>query len=434
MAHMDCPVARFFHEDTPLTQARHRCRAIRGIAWATLGLAASLGAARGESSVGGVVLTQGASIQPAISQPTSTPAPPGQGCAPGTFKPLFKAGCAKPSADSALPANDSEPMKFEAIQLSRSISFLQATGTITKDTPAEFARFMATDGAKTSRDLNIHSPGGDLRAAIDLGRAIRKARLNTSIERSIRLEGAMKVFRYKDPACTNACAYAFLGGVSRSYAAEATYAPGSAAPGDVAPYLEEMGIPSRLLQAPSGAVTSALGKEWHVIFDASGLTTFAAEERDGKTEATFNFTDRGHKFGGKLFCEQGHRTMMVLDVEDSVHPVLRIMDEFPAGFDANGRKISGTATYVGKTERSPALVLFDVPALDERSFSGTGLVLTRLINPQLSPAGNIPGGTEPANRGLLDALSWGDAESAFLFRIAADNGERVLPAVFKTCK
>jgi len=432
---MNRSVEGFPHEDTVLKQARHRWRAVFWIALAVFGLVASQRVVLGETAGSPLqaILTQGQSIQPAVSLPEPKIGGTGEGCPAGSFKPLFKAGCAKPSADSNLPANDRQPMKFEAIQISKSIAFLQATGTITKDTPAEFGRFMATDAARMSSDLNLHSPGGDLPAAMELGRAIRKARLNTLIERSIVLEGAMRIYRYKDPVCASACAYAFLGGVSRSYSVDARYSLNRpAAPDETAKYLEEMGIDPRLQQAASSvaakddvlAVPTALGKEWRVVFDASGLTTFAVEVRNGKTVATFNFTDRGHKLGGMLFCEQGQRAMAIVDLEDSVHPVLRIMNEFPAEFAANGRKIDGTATYVGRTDRSPALVMFHLPSLDARSFSGSGLVLKRLTNPQL------PGGTD---RGLLDALSWGDAESAFLFRIAADNGERALPALFRDC-
>lgn len=116
------------------------------------------------------------------------------------------------------------------------------------------------------------------------------------------------------------------------------------------------------------------------------------------------------------------------------HPVLRIMNEFPVDFEANGRKIAGNATYVERTDKSPAVILFVLPLLDEQSFSGTGLVLTRVTNPQLPSAAASHGSGNTANRGLLDALSWGDAESALLFRIVADNGSRTLPSVFKDCR
>ena len=436
---MDKIVVGFLVKDTALRQARHLWRAVPGIALAILGLVASHGCANAESEA---VLAQAESAQPAVSPPVQKPSGATEGCPYGTYKPLFKAGCAKPSTDSKLPTKDSEPMRFEAVQLSKSIFFLQGTGTITKETPAEFARFLATDGANASTNLSLHSPGGDEIAGMELGRAIRKARLNTTIERSIPLEGLMKVYRYKDPACTSACAWAFLGGVSRFYSADALYGLHRNASIAGAPlYLEEMGIDPRLLQAASSAATKGdvfvvptiLGKEWRVIFDASGLTTFNVEERRGQTTAVFDFANRGHKYGGMLYCEQGRSVMAILDRDDAVHPVLRIMNAFPAEFEANGRKIAGNATYVGRTEQSPAAILFLLPLLDAQSFSGSGLVLTRLTNPQLMPSSTSPGGGDLANRGLLDALSWGDAESALLFRIAADNGAHVLPSVFKDC-
>ena len=415
---------------------RHR-RAALWIALAILGLVAPGWHAHGESA-SGVVLTQGEALQPAASVPEVKP-PGGDGCPAGTFKPLFKAGCAKPSPDSVLPAKDSEPMRFEAIHLSRSVTYLQATGTITTDTPAEFARFLATDAARTSSDLNMHSPGGDAAAAMELGRSIRKARLNTTIGRSIPLEGAMRVYRYKEAECVAACAYAFMGGVSRSYGEDARYSLPRSISNATAAFAEEMGIAPGLLAAAatgttkdgSFAVPSERAKEWRVIFDASGLTTFTAGQRGGKAVATFDFADRGHKYGGTVFCNQGHRVLAISDTEDSLHPVLRIMNEFPVQFETGGRRIEGTATYVGRTERSPALVLFHLPSLDERSFSGGGLVLKQVTNPQLSSSGNAGDGT---HRGLLDALSWGDAESTLLFRIVADNGERILPEVLRGCQ
>ena len=425
-----------------MRQARHRWKAVKWVALAAFCLPAPQRGALAESDGGlrGAILTQGTAIQPAVSAPgpqaqvTGT----GSGCPAGTFKPLFKAGCAKPSADSKLPADDREPMKFEAIQLSKSVAFLQATGTITRDTPAEFARFLATDAAKSSSDLNIQSPGGDVTAAIELGRAIRKAGLNTAIGRSIPLEGAMRVYRYKEAECAGACAYAFMGGVSRSYAEGARYSLPRSGSSEAAAFADEMGIsPGALAAAASGAakdgsfaVPHERAKEWRVIFDASGLTTFSIGQRGGRTIATFGFTDRGHKYGGAVFCDQGHRMMAISDTEDSIHPVLRIMNEFPVEFEAGGRSIEGTATYMGRSERSYALILFHLPSLDERSFSGSGLVLKRVTNPQLSSSGSAGDG---AHRGLLDALSWGDAESTLLFRIAADNGERILPEVLKGC-
>jgi hypothetical protein len=331
------------------------------------------------------------------------------------------------SADSKLPGREEDPMRFEVIQLSKSISFLQAIGTITKETPAEFARFMASDAGKISKDLALHSPGGDVLAGLELGRAIRHARLNTSIGRSIPLEGVMRVYRYKEATCASACAYAFLGGIGRSYPAGAVYAlkrDAAALPEPVAQYVTEMGVDPRLLTAEAGPLPEEQSKEWRVVYDGSGLTTFTVEDGRGKTVAAFNFVNRDHKYGGVLTCEDRHPAMIVLDLEDSIHPVLRIMNQFSVEFEANGRKVAGRASYVGRSELSPGLVRFVLPSLDEKSFAGSGLVLTRVTNPQLSVS----------NRGLLEALSWGDAESAFLFRVVADNGESVLGPLFRECR
>jgi hypothetical protein len=229
-----------------LRHVTHRWAIGAGIAAAILGLAMSTAGAEEQRAL--TQLTQSAT-------PTEKPSGRAEGCPPGTFKPLFKAGCASMSADSKLPGRDEDPMRFEVIQLSKSISFLQAIGTITKETPAEFARFMASDAGKISKDLALHSPGGDVLAGLELGRAIRHARLNTSIGRSIPLEGVMRVYRYKEATCASACAYAFLGGIGRSYPAGAVYAlkrDAAALPEPVAQYVTEMGVDPRLLTAEAG--------------------------------------------------------------------------------------------------------------------------------------------------------------------------------------
>lgn len=239
----------------------------------------------------------------------------------------------------------------------------------------------------------------------------------------------------------------FLGGVSRAYTSDSVYAlhrigtSADEATPLLAPYLQEMGVDRRLLDMVSSAtlkdeillVPEAQGKDWRIVYDGSGQTTFSVEEQRGKTVAVFGFSNQDHKYGGMLYCERGRRVMAIVDLDDSVHTVLRIMNGFAVEFEANGRKIPGHATYVARTEQSPPTILFLLPSLDQQSFSGSGLVLTRMTNPQLSPTAAEGGGAD-ANRGLLDALSWGEAESAFFFRVVADNGETTLPSVFNDCR
>ena len=131
--------------------------------------------------------------------------------------PIGPQKCETVASYNTLPLDDTQPMRFEAHQISMAIIFLQGTGTITQDTPNEFERFMATSDAKMSKWLFLHSPGGDLMAGLKLGEAIRKHQLNTGIGRSVMLEeGTMLEHSYKHAVCASSCAYAFLGGVSRT--------------------------------------------------------------------------------------------------------------------------------------------------------------------------------------------------------------------------
>jgi hypothetical protein len=56
-------------------------------------------------------------------------------------------------------------------------SYILAEGDITESTPAEFERLTTSPGTAIFFD----SPGGSLRAALILGRMIRRARLNTYV-------------------------------------------------------------------------------------------------------------------------------------------------------------------------------------------------------------------------------------------------------------
>ncbi len=87
--------------------------------------------------------------------------------------------------------------------------WIEASGEITADTPAQFAAF--ADTLRGSGSLALNSPGGDLDAAIALGRMIRARGWGT--------ERREMGSRYGTPAettvCVSECVLAFMGGVSR---------------------------------------------------------------------------------------------------------------------------------------------------------------------------------------------------------------------------
>jgi hypothetical protein len=94
---------------------------------------------------------------------------------------------------------------------------IEAQGAITTETPRAFREFIAQSGdvPGARRAILIHSPGGVLRAGMELGMMFR------------RLDAAVFVGRFGGPsgrgrgdvpvagACVSACVYAFLGGTAR---------------------------------------------------------------------------------------------------------------------------------------------------------------------------------------------------------------------------
>jgi hypothetical protein len=104
------------------------------------------------------------------------------------------------------------------------IIWIAAEGVITEDTPAQFTKFLATYDAKLTTTIEFHSPGGNLAAGLALGRLIRAAGYSTRIGRTISLsDDVTSVYEYKRAICLSACAYAFLGGIDRSFGKNKIY-------------------------------------------------------------------------------------------------------------------------------------------------------------------------------------------------------------------
>jgi hypothetical protein len=287
-----------------------------------------------------------------------------EGCPSGLLPFPTSEKCLKPSPYTKLPLDVSKPMVFEAIQISATIIYVQATGTITPDTPQAFQGFLQTDDARLSKQLDLHSPGGNLMAGLTLGEMIRKAGYNTSIGHSMPLDGAMNNYSYKNAVCASACAYAFLGGVSRSYGKNDLYgvhrfgSTGKPVSGDdaqlvsgiIANYIERMGASQAILQAASNAsfeedivpVPVSLGERMRIIYDASGETVFQIEDIDGRAAAKFDFSMREKNFRGILRCIDRSNILIIIDRNDSIPGALQQLKNAPADFvDGLGKKYEG---------------------------------------------------------------------------------------------
>lgn len=98
---------------------------------------------------------------------------------------------------------------------------LLASGTLDKAAPERLAALLASEDHPLT--VSFDSPGGSLVAGLELGKLIRDQGLNTVVgteyfeERYNHSSGATELVSIaKDVGCYSACAYAFMGGVSRA--------------------------------------------------------------------------------------------------------------------------------------------------------------------------------------------------------------------------
>ena len=147
-----------------------------------------------------------------------------------------------------------------------------ARGAIHRDTSKVFADFLTNNQARvpllpTTPTVCFDSPGGNVQGAIELGRLIRRLRLDTCLEASysqVAGKSSSKVLVSR-AVCASACAFALAGGVNRYIGDGARYGVHQFAgsQGDIgeagaqitavriAKFLDEMGIRRGLLDIAS---------------------------------------------------------------------------------------------------------------------------------------------------------------------------------------
>lgn len=93
--------------------------------------------------------------------------------------------------------------------------WVAAEGEITKETPADFERYVAEFGPVSA--LVINSPGGDLVAGMALGQIFRRQGITTVVGATVtgKYPDAPNTSQIEEGYCYSACSYAFFGGVER---------------------------------------------------------------------------------------------------------------------------------------------------------------------------------------------------------------------------
>jgi hypothetical protein len=370
-------------------------------------------------------------------------------CPDGTFSSGSGDGCANPRQQSDLPLDDELPMKFEALQVGLGTTWIQATGTITRETPEDFARFVENFDTRLTDVIFMHSPGGNLAAGLELGRKIRRAGFRTTIGRTIGLDsGSMDVYSYPSAYCFSACAYAFLGGVTRSFADSDFYglhrftsrAPISSddaqvATSYIAAYLEDMGVSQRVLQLASRVASDDIAplvpeaaEELGIIYDGSGRTKFRIERLGQSNVALFETEIGGRRLGGMVACGvDGTPTLVVSELDGDIPEALKRALNFRVEFSVseNQPHIGASVSYLENSSRDgmPTMI-FAIPGLKpemlERRFG-----LFHIWNP------SVPDPTDMES--YRASIRWNNAVDAFSFFLSAENSTRVLPVVLDGC-
>ena len=97
--------------------------------------------------------------------------------------------------------------------------WISAEGVITNSTAKEFEDFLLKEKiTEYAFNVALDSPGGSLYGGVELGKKIRQYNMSTSIGKSVIYSesGEFKIYEQIPGKCMSACAFAFLGGVTRT--------------------------------------------------------------------------------------------------------------------------------------------------------------------------------------------------------------------------
>ncbi|WP_300443400.1 hypothetical protein [uncultured Mameliella sp.] len=223
-----------------------------------------------------------------------------------------------------------EPMRFEKRWSGGNCigcEWTSAEGEITDETPEAFRAYLQETGIGYS--LHLNSPGGNLGAAIALGRLFRKEGIRTTVGRSAPMPDLPQYDQgIEGGVCESACVFALLGGTSRQvegdelgvhqfYSPDGGNIPTAATQqimGQLVLYLIEMGISAELLTLAS----KIPGDQMHYLTEAelarlgisteSSRTPLRLETGDGGLVARWDSlgSDGDLDRAYSLRCSRGH--------------------------------------------------------------------------------------------------------------------------------
>jgi hypothetical protein len=102
---------------------------------------------------------------------------------------------------------------LDASPLCSDCSVVQASGTFGSETITAYRDLVWRARLKKNSYFIFDSPGGSMKAAMELGRILRNLKVNTIVGRAAIRKGEVEV---EPGTCASACMFAFAGGITRS--------------------------------------------------------------------------------------------------------------------------------------------------------------------------------------------------------------------------
>jgi hypothetical protein len=370
-------------------------------------------------------------------------------CPSGTFPSTLGDGCLAP-----VPYEDpeafSKPMTFTMRQVSitPTATWIAAEGIITESTPPEFERFLQENVWYTENWIEFHSPGGNLYAAMELGRTIRRMGLNTTIRRTLTLDNpdySMDILEFEDAVCASACAYAFMGGNVRRVAGDGKLglhrfghpeleldgARAQIAASDIAQYLQDMEVSQAVLQIASRYdfsgemffISQSVADQLGIDFDPSRRpANLNVEHFQGQAVANFQFTSRNNLFEGRLHCLDGVPRLVVWSRREYFPPIYYQLARQTAVFESTSLGQFAVQVDSGVLQNGNAYITFKGWDLARALEADHGLTLFMIY----------PDNFDQLE--LFDKMIWAESARMFAFRINTPNASNTMPLVLRECR
>ncbi len=371
-----------------------------------------------------------------------------ENCPGGKYLGGFPEGCFPPKPwedDQAY----SKPMSFRMRQytIRAEATWIAAEGVITENTADKFYSFIKENDIRKENRVVFHSPGGNLYAAMELGRAIRRAGLSTSVGRSTTLDipgSSMDVYYFDESWCLSACAYAFLGGESRVIPEGASlgfHRFGSSdfaisqevaqiASSDLANYLQEMGVDQGVLGLASRAdfvgdmsfINPEVAARLRIVFDPSDASSRVNVEMwRGHVVGNFSFIHKGLEFFARFHCIDKYPRLVVWAPRANFPADILSTPGLVALFNEGSEGEFWAKVEVGLIGNEDAYITFSSLYLINSAMAGS-LKLSFIYPPNWN------------ERQAFDRIMWVEQSLWLSFNLEIENAAATLPIVSSQCR